>query len=329
MKKLFFIFPEFKDTTTGGTSYDQKVSKYLKKLHVPLTKIIVSNSINRVKLSYLINNLPKKSIILIDGYLVNKISFLFHNNIHILIHHPCCLEKIKGKMSDLNLFFNEKRALSNSKSIITVSQYMKKIINSLTYKIVDIAVAYPGIDKNYYLKKTISSSKNILVIGNVIERKGYHLLIESLAQIKSDWHLNIIGKFAPEDPYYLSLIEKINMYKIADNISFLGNISDAKKIEYMCKSKIFVLPTFYEGFGISLVEASAIGLNVITTDLPVLREVLKGGNIQFIPINGSKELSEAIQKTLLEKHESKSNNLKCYNWQTTAKIFKRTLHANS
>ena len=34
MKKIFFIFPEFKDTITGGTLYDQEASKYLKKIHV-------------------------------------------------------------------------------------------------------------------------------------------------------------------------------------------------------------------------------------------------------------------------------------------------------
>ena len=43
MKKLFFIFPEFEGTTTGGTLYDHEVCKYLKKLHVPAKKIIVSN----------------------------------------------------------------------------------------------------------------------------------------------------------------------------------------------------------------------------------------------------------------------------------------------
>ena len=65
MKKIFFIFPEFKNTITGGTLYDLETIRYLKKIHVPIKKIIVPSSINRMKLSCLINNLPKKSIILI------------------------------------------------------------------------------------------------------------------------------------------------------------------------------------------------------------------------------------------------------------------------
>ena len=43
MKKIFFIFPEFKDTITGGTYYDHEVCRYLKKIHVPTKKIVVSS----------------------------------------------------------------------------------------------------------------------------------------------------------------------------------------------------------------------------------------------------------------------------------------------
>jgi len=328
MKKLFFIFPEFKDTITGGTFYDQEVSRYLKLLHVPLKKIIVSECISSIKLSFLIKNLPKKSTILIDGYLVNKISFLFHNNFHILIHHPCCLERREGKMSNLNLYFNEKKAFSLSKSIITVSQYMRKVIHSISYRIVKIVVAYPGIDNRYYSNKRNLYAKNILAIGNVIERKGYSVLIEALADVKSDWHLNIIGKFSSNDPYYQNLIEKINKYKLSKSINFLGNISEDNKVQIMLDSKIFVLPTFYEGFGISLVEAKALGLNIITSDLPVLREVLKAGHTQFIPINDIKKLSAAIENTLLETSGLSRNTMKFYSWRSTAKTFKRSLNVS-
>ena len=327
MKKIFFIFPEFKGAITGGTFYDYKVSFYLKKIHVPIKNIIVSDSINRIKLSSLINNLPKKSTVLIDGYLVNKIPFLFNKNIHILIHHPCCFEAKEGKMSNLNLYFNEKRALNYSKSIITVSKYMKKVIRSILYQKIKTEVAYPGIDKIYYYNKRNLTSSNILAIGNVIERKGYSLLIESLASIKSTWHLNIIGKYSTKDPFFIKLTELIDKYKLSDNITFLGNIPNDAKMKHLKESKLFVLPTFYEGFGMSLVEASALGIHVITSDLPVLREVLKGGQVDFIPINDVKEFSKAITIGLSGNAEINNSGLKHYNWETTAKNMKRALYA--
>ena len=77
-------------------------------------------------------------------------------------------------------------------------------------------------------------------------------------------------------------------------IRFLGNISNDEKMRYMLQSNLFALPTFYEGFGISLVEAST-RVDVITTDLPVLSEVLRGVQIQFVPMNNSKRLAEAIE----------------------------------
>ena len=125
-----------------------------------------------------------------------------------------------------------------------------------------------------------------------------------------------------------SLIKQIKKYKLIDKITFLGNISNTIKMKYMVSSKLFVLPTFYEGFGISLVEASALGLNVITSDLPVLREVLKGCQVCFIPINDIEKLSNAIESCLLEQSKINKSYPKYYNWQNTAKIMKRALYVS-
>ena len=189
-------------------------------------------------------------------------------------------------------------------------------------------MAYPGIDKQYYVNERNVEAENILAVGNIIERKGYSVLIDSLVLVKSNWHLNIVGNFSPDDPYYLKLIDKVTKYDMSRKIRFLGNISNDEKMRYMLQSKIFALPTFYEGFGISLVEASALGLDVITTDLPVLREVLRGGQIQFVPMNNSKRLAEAIETSLSREFKSNDRRLKRYDWLTTAKTFKRALYAN-
>ena len=154
------------------------------------------------------------------------------------------------------------------------------------------------------------------------------MLIESLAKVKSNWHFNIIGKYSKQDSYYLSLIKQIHKHKLIDKITFIGNISNAVKMKYMVNSKLFVLPTFYEGFGISLVEASALGLNVITSDLPVLREVLKGGQVCFVPANDVEKLSNAIESCLIEQPKINDSYLKYYNWQNTAKILKRALYVS-
>tara|TARA_B100000427_G_C15322469_1_gene513195 strand:+ start:28 stop:645 length:618 start_codon:yes stop_codon:yes gene_type:complete len=205
---------------------------------------------------------------------------------------------------------------------------MKKVISSILNKVVKTEVAYPGIDKQYYVNERNAEAQNILAIGNVIERKGYTILIDSLVLLKSNWHLNIVGNFSPNDPYYLKLIDKIAKYKLSKKIKFLGNISNDEKMRCMLQSKIFALPTFYEGFGISLVEASALGLDVITTDLPVLREVLRGGHVQFVPINDAEKLAEAIEISLSSEVKLNNRRLKHYDWLTTAKTFKRALYAN-
>jgi len=82
------------------------------------------------------------------------------------------------------------------------------------------------------------------------------MFIESLKNIDINWHLNIIGHYNKDDQYYNELISLIQKYQLQDKISLLGNISNENMFKYINNSKLFVLPTYYEGFGMALLESS-------------------------------------------------------------------------
>lgn len=138
------------------------------------------------------------------------------------------------------------------------------------------------------LKQGIPSngtSKRFLTIGRFTPlHKGIDLLIEAFhmfSQKDQEWNLDIVGEGTEEK----SFRKLISQYKLEDRITihpFTNNIQ-----EYYANAQIYVLSSRWEGMPLVLVEAMAHGLPVVTSDLPVSKEIMgvfgmyfENGNIE-------------------------------------------------
>ncbi len=102
-------------------------------------------------------------------------------------------------------------------------------------------------------------------------------------------------------------IEKVkNLCKgknIQDNIHLLGFISGEEKIKNFHKADIFILPSYNEGLPVSVLEAMAAGLSIITTPVGGIPEAVEDGVNGFLVEPGNPEmLADRILK-LLEDEE--------------------------
>ncbi|MBU1255995.1 glycosyltransferase, partial [Patescibacteria group bacterium] len=103
----------------------------------------------------------------------------------------------------------------------------------------------------------------------------------------------------------------------------LGYISEQEKLELLNNADMFVLPSFYEGFGMSILEAQAVGCPVITSDVSSMPEVAGQGailveprNIEQITKNMYKIISDNnLRKDLIEKG---NQNVKRFSWEKCA-----------
>jgi phosphatidylinositol alpha-mannosyltransferase len=77
------------------------------------------------------------------------------------------------------------------------------------------------------------------------------------------------------------------------NVNICGFVSDERLAQLLKSSKIFVLPSHAEGFGLSVVEAMAAGLPCILSDLPALREYYSSTAI-FVQRRNVESLANAI-----------------------------------
>lgn len=109
------------------------------------------------------------------------------------------------------------------------------------------------------------NSSTIVALGRLVHQKGFDLAIEAFAKIADQnpsWNLSIMG----EGPERDQLQRQISSHRLEARIKLVGRVSSPRTI--LPHGGIFILPSRYEGFGISLIEAMDAGLPIVSYDCP-------------------------------------------------------------
>jgi glycosyltransferase involved in cell wall biosynthesis len=171
----------------------------------------------------------------------------------------------------------QKKALENASCIHVTEINELKAVRELGIK-TPIALIPNGINLNEFSK--LKSSKNakeslnletkkkyILFMSRLHPKKGLEYLVNSwidLANNYKEWILLIVG---PEyDKEYVNNIKtKIHQSGIQNRVIFKGMLEGQNRLDAFASSNLFVLPSHSENFGISIAEAMASKIPVITT----------------------------------------------------------------
>ena len=151
---------------------------------------------------------------------------------------------------------------------IAVSDHTKKGLESLGIDHHNIHVVTNGIDiiKINQIKPSIYTC-DIIFIGRFIKEKNLDILIESVDHIKKDVpdiECHIIGG-GPEEKKLKGMVFYLGLQ---NNIKFFGFLDQDDVIAKLKSSKVLVLPSAREGFGIVVIEAFACSVPVITVRSP-------------------------------------------------------------
>jgi glycosyltransferase involved in cell wall biosynthesis len=105
--------------------------------------------------------------------------------------------------------------------------------------------------------------------------KGIEYLIEAVSHLK-DVHLEIAG----DGPQREELERAVTVFGVSDEVTFTGWIDDVA--EEMSTWDIYAQPSIAEGFGIAALEAMALGIPVVASDVGGLREIIVDGETGFL-----------------------------------------------
>lgn len=137
----------------------------------------------------------------------------------------------------------------------------------------------------------------VTMIGRINREKGYHDLVKALHLDRElPWHALFIG---PDEDFLNDLMKQIDNFGLRERINILGMRSDI--IDLLAVSDIYVLPSYREGMPRSLIEAQAMALACVATDIRGCREVVEKDVTGFLFQPGDHAaLAGLLSKLLLD-----------------------------
>ena len=206
----------------------------------------------------------------------------------------------------------QKRLLQMADAVITDSISSKKDIEKFTkispskihvvylaadekFKKLEIGNWKLEIQKRYGLPESF-----LLYVGDATWNKNLPNLIKAVGRTRH--HLVIVGKafknedFDKSNPWNQSLAEAQTLAKLNKKVIVLGFLNSNDLAKIYKSATAFIMPSFYEGFGLPVLEAMASGVPVITSNTSSLKEIGKDAVYYVDP-----EKSGKINGTLIKK----------------------------
>ena len=129
----------------------------------------------------------------------------------------------------------------------------------------------------------LQGKRVILFLGRLVWKKGLDILLEAYKEIarqRPNVHLVIAG--GGEDRFSEGIRRLANDYGLNERVTFTGMLSGTQKLEAYSGSDLFVLPSYSENFGMTVVEAMCCGLPVVISDKVGIYTDIKNANAGII-----------------------------------------------
>lgn len=176
----------------------------------------------------------------------------------------------------------------------------------------------------------VRAEKTVLWVGRADPYKNLVGLIEAFAVLRKQYRLSVeLRLVGPQDRRYPEAPRRAASLGIADSVTWLGYLPDDRLVSEYQNADVFILPSWYEGFGLPVLEAFASGTPVICSNKGSLPEVTGGAALTVQP-QDTIGLTEAMRRVLTnvrlarDLRERGIQQAKKFTWEAMAR---RTLEA--
>ena len=193
---------------------------------------------------------------------------------------------------------------------IAVSASTKKDLVGLGFE--NVKIVHNGIGVTPL--ETVPNKENhpvMIYVGRLVKYKLPEHAIRAFRHVRNtlgDAELWVVG-----DGYQRTELARSS----GDGVTFFGRVSEEKKLDLLKRAHVLLVPSVREGWGISVIEANAMGTPAVGYNIPGLRDSIVDGKTGFLaePLNPA-ALAEQALKLLRDKRLAESMSLNALKWST-------------
>ncbi len=212
----------------------------------------------------------------------------------------------QGIWSNINLI-NEKMSLFLCKKadlIFVVNPDIKNDLIAKGFQANKIIVTDNGVEHNLIDSVKVNGKKfDACFCGRIDQKKGVYdlpAIWEKVLKSFPNAKLVIIG----DGPVYSDLVKTVKNKALDKNITFTGYLFGERKIATIKSAKIFVSPSYEEGWGIAVSEAMACELAVVCYDLSAYK--IFGKDIIKVEVGDKEQMTKSITNLIADDEKRKS-----------------------
>ena len=274
---------EFKDTQIIDLGFKNKLS--------------IPKCVSRIKSIIQINEVDLVHSHLLTSTLIGRLSTPGNIPFFFSVHN--ILSKSAFKLSRLSHWL-EKLSYKANHHAIFVSESVKIDYDEQIGIKGKATVLHNYVNDEFFQQEWSKSGHQLnqpiqlVSVGSLKAQKNYHFLIRALSKWENEFNLDIYG----DGPLLGDLEQLIKELKLEGSIRLKGN--QANIYRDLKKYDLFVMPSEYEGFGISLIEAMAIGLPTLVSNIQTLTTISNDSSL-FFELNDAADFLIQLKKLVSDK----------------------------
>jgi glycosyltransferase involved in cell wall biosynthesis len=349
VKRFTFAVAGDLATPTGGYAYDRRMIAELGDLgwQIDLLDLgdgfpspdAATHAAARTRLL----SVPAGRTIVIDGLALGVLpdaatELAGRNPLLALVHHPLALESGLTVERVESLRRSERSALASVRGVIVTSAATaREVVSDYGVAAERVTVARPGNDRvppgQHKPARGNDGRVQLLSVAAVVPRKGFDVLVAALAELTDlPWRLTIAGDLTRDHEAAAQLESDVARHGLGWRIDTLGVVSSARLAVLYAEADLFVLASYFEGYGMAYAEAVAHGLPVIGSNAGAIPDTVPPDAGLLVPPGDVAAFARALRSVIADSDlrqrlagAARAAAPQFPTWRQSAEIFARVL----
>jgi glycosyltransferase involved in cell wall biosynthesis len=291
-RQIGFMHPPFASFPSGGNVYNEKLLEYAGRCGYPL-----------VSLPWRVGApCGKWDLLVWDSLFMDRLARIADERLALLLHYLPSLEPELDFGARQMVTAVEHRAITQADFAIATGECVANTVTA-RWPGKPVFVCEPGVSEMFLRNRPRNTERTVklLTVAHLLPAKGHAQLLKLLVRLRHlQWHWHIAGDCGVSSETTSLLRNRAALAGLTERITFHGAVSQEAVAALMADSDILVCPSAFEAYGMTVAEAAASGLPVLSNRVGAAEQLIQHGVTGFLATRGDWDSLGRYLELLLE-----------------------------